>query len=150
MTRLCACPCGQPLVGRPERVRYIDERHRQRAYEHRRTIELRSAGLPTSLSKNLARATSGTENRQADAPRHGEYAKSKPSGCQVSYRKAVDAAAAYAMRIVEDHARAQRIILAEHVPESVHRIAEIYMQRALPDRQRVLLAAREQREETTT
>jgi hypothetical protein len=127
--RVCICGCKRSLAGKRTDALWFS---RACAVRWARENPGKSLYVARSANKGRTRGCSG------------------PSGCQVSYRKAVDAAAAYAMRIVEDHARAQRVTLAEHVPGSVHRLAEIYMRRALPDRQRALLAAREQREEART
>lgn len=63
-----------------------------------------------------------------------QNAKSGPSGCQVSYKKAETFV---------------RISLSGASPElAAHVLRALRM--ALPDRQRALLGAREQREETTT
>lgn len=131
VTRVCACPCKRPLTGRRESVMYIDHRHRQRAYEQRLRDELRSAGLPASLSKNLAEATNGTSTRQADGLRP---VSTRRSGLQVTRDKAVAAAI-----------RTVSLFIGDVDPGLVRECAEEEMNSELPVKQRVQLHAREQR-----
>jgi acyl-homoserine lactone acylase PvdQ len=142
VSRLCACPCKEPLVGRRKSALYLNDAHAQRAYEQRLRDELRSAGLSPSLSKKLAQTTNGTSHHQADGL---TPVSARRSGLQVSYRKAVEAVA-----------RAIRETEARYGDDSWQRrpggnvlLAEEALLPVLPERQRAILAAREQREGTT-
>lgn len=88
----CACECGTPLGGHAAHVKYVDQRHRQRA--HRADLKARAAalGVAPSLSvKTLDSATTQT-NRRSDA-QTGARKPTRPRKPQlrISYRKAVDA-----------------------------------------------------------
>jgi hypothetical protein len=129
VTRVCACPCQEPLVGRRESVKYIDHTHAQRAYRARLKESLVSAGLPASLSLNLVKTTTSTQNHNGDGYR---AVSARRSGLQVSYRKAVLALALNYQR--EGKPWLHTMAKAERV-----------LQEALSDRQRAQLHAREQK-----
>lgn len=131
LSRVCACPCKRPLVDRRESARYVDARHRQRAYEERRAVELRSAGFPSRLSKKLAEATNGTQNCQSDGYRP---VSARRSGLQLTRDKAIAAAK-----------RTVFLFVGEVDPDLVQQCAEREINRELSDRQRAELHAREQR-----
>ena len=145
MIRLCACPCKRPLVGRAESAKYIDHSHAQRACRARLKASLRSAGLPSTLSLSLIEATTSTENHNGDGKRAVSVPRSKASGCQVSYRKAVRAVACVICEIEE------RLGSDEWLrrPGGNVRLAEDALRPALPERQRKRLDARQQRQRTT-
>lgn len=75
--RVCACGCGQPLVGRRRGALYVSKTHGQRAYRRRLAAELEAAGLPAALSLQTARATSTTTNGNGDRRRGRQRAGSR-------------------------------------------------------------------------
>lgn len=88
--RVCACECGQPLTGRRGNTRYVDERHRQRAYRNRLKREAEAKGLSPNLSLRTVRATRATRKRNGDARR-----RTRAPERRLSYRKACDTLAAH-------------------------------------------------------
>jgi hypothetical protein len=134
MSRVCACPCKQSLEGRRESVRYIDHTHAQRAYRVRLKESLRSAGLPSSLSLDLVKTTTSTQNHNGDGYRP---VSARRSGLQVSFPKAVEVVTALLTSAEVHYGVGDPRMLAERA-----------LQRALSDRQRAELHAREQRSKT--
>ena len=118
--RRCACGCPESMEGMRADAIYASAACRTRAWKRREGI---------------------TGIRYTKASQNG---KSKPSGLQVSYRKATDAAAALAMRIVEQNARALDVQLPPGARASVHLLAEFYMSRALSSRARETLQQRQE------
>lgn len=124
--RTCACDCGQPLDGRRGNTRYVDPRHRQRAYRKRLAIEAEANGLSANLSLRSVRASTRTRKRHRDAGR-----ASRAPDLRVSYDKA---------------ARHVATVLAAHplyVGEPLaRRLAEEGLRAALTPRQRAALERR--------
>lgn len=118
--RLCACDCGQPLDGRRGNTRYVDARHRQRAYRKRLDAEARARGLSANLSLRTVRATRATRTRNGDARKRAR----KPEK-RLSYRKACDALAAHLQaEYFMDPAVAAlkaRMVLSEALPRATER-----------------------------
>lgn len=105
MSRLCACGCGRSLEGKRRNSRYASSACRTRDWKDRRGI----VGV-----------------RYVKASQNG---KSKPSGCQVSYKKAETFV---------------RISLSGASPElAAHVLRALRM--ALPERQLARLQAREEK-----
>jgi hypothetical protein len=89
--KTCACGCGELLVGRRANTRYVNARHRQRAYRRRVQAAMSAHGLPVSLSLQVAQTTSPPTNRNGDA-RSGLSARQRrrptPGQVRLSYPKA--------------------------------------------------------------
>lgn len=75
--RLCACGCGQRLENRHARVKYVDERHRQRAYRSEVRRRAEAAGLPASLSLKTVEVADGSGVRNGDAERGAREATAR-------------------------------------------------------------------------
>lgn len=69
--RLCACRCGQPLVGRSARTKFIDERHKQRSYRRRVQAAAEAVGLPDRLTLETVQTTNDARRRNGDAQKNG-------------------------------------------------------------------------------
>jgi hypothetical protein len=66
--RLCGCSCGERLDdGRSAKAKYVNERHRQRAYRRRVKEEARRRGVEPSLTLETLRATDRAGVRNGDA-----------------------------------------------------------------------------------
>lgn len=100
----CGCGCGAPA--RPNGS-YASDACRARAWKARRHYG---------------------PQKPLGARSNGNAARSKPSGAQVSYRKAVGAAA-------------EMLVQAGHAPYKAERIAERYMVGVLPEKQRARMHA---------
>lgn len=88
--RTCGCDCGQPLDGRRENARYVNDRHRQRAYRNRLKSEAEAKGLSSNLSLRTVRATRATPERNGDGRRRAGRAK-RPSDIRSSYDRNIQA-----------------------------------------------------------
>lgn len=98
--RRCACECGELLFRHAANVKYISDRHKQKA--HRDDLKARATALgvmPTLTVKALDSATA-PDNRRRDGDSAGgtaRRAQTKPRKpeLRVSYRKAVDSLATW-------------------------------------------------------
>jgi hypothetical protein len=123
---LCICGCKRSLAGK-----------RTDALWFSRACAVRWAR--ENPGKSLYAAHSANKGRTKKIRRPFER------GVQVSFHKAVEAASAAVI-----HGALQHITLpVDQKRLTAREIAELHLRGALPDRQRALLAAREQREETT-
>lgn len=94
---VCGCGCGKQLpVRRNARKLFVDKTHGQRAYRQRVHAACEAAGLPCRVSLQQVRASNGTRDGNGDrhSARNTVQTRSKPSGLQVSFWKAVDVLAA--------------------------------------------------------
>lgn len=64
---MCGCGCPEHLPTPRGRRRYVNERHRQRAYRSRLEREAAALGVPARLTHEALDATIRTEDRHADA-----------------------------------------------------------------------------------
>lgn len=64
----CGCGCGSDLPLNPGRRKYLNERHRQKAYRDRLEAEANALGVPSRLSLRTLQSPSTTRDRHADAP----------------------------------------------------------------------------------
>lgn len=76
---VCGCGCGARLASRKAGRRYVDERHRQRAYRHRLELEARALAIPARLSLQALRQYEPTEDRHADAQEPAQAPKRRRS-----------------------------------------------------------------------
>jgi hypothetical protein len=110
----CGCGCGAPVPD-DDHPRYIDNRHKQRAYRRRVADEMHAHGLPAALSLKAARSGDPTSARNGDAqntreaaPRGREAAsrRRRAPDLRISWRKAVGALAAE----LDDRQRAEAVL----------------------------------------
>jgi hypothetical protein len=100
---------------------------------------MEEARLPTSVSLSAAKRYRGIRNRKHDAPGAAHEPGYKPSGLQSAHGQ------------VKRQMELLLILVAPQLgPERVEALADSFAAKALPSRQRAILAAREQREETMT
>lgn len=64
---MCGCGCPTALPVPRGRRRYVNDRHRQRAYRHRLEREADALGIPARLSLESLQGTIRTSERHADA-----------------------------------------------------------------------------------
>jgi hypothetical protein len=88
----CACNCGAPIDPRAGR-RYVDQRHRQRAYRDRVRAAMQARGLPAALSLRAAQTGDPSTLRSGDAPRRRGARQARrltPGQVRLSYPKTLD------------------------------------------------------------
>lgn len=68
---MCGCGCPSALPVPRARRRYVNERHRQRAYRDRLEREANLLGVPARLSRGSLQMTVPTGDRHADAQSAG-------------------------------------------------------------------------------
>lgn len=73
----CGCGCGERFPAGGGR-RYVNERHRQRAYRRRVKAAAEARGLPGSLSLQSVEATGRAGRRNGDAEKGGERPIRRP------------------------------------------------------------------------
>lgn len=120
----CGCGCGgeipKPKAGKRQRQKFLPD-HRQRLYKRKVQVTAAERGLEPRLSLKTLNPPTGTEecSRYAQSPgKPPQAAKSrarKPSGLQVSYRKAVAHLATHFMLDTPDLSLDDAFRLAERV-----------------------------------
>jgi hypothetical protein len=139
--RKCACNCGEPLINRSAQVRYVNERHKQRAHRRRLKAAAEAAGLPTSLSLKAIESATSTGNRRGDGhasagkPQRTRSKPRKPS-LRISYRKAVKQVARH---IAHNGDLGSKVLVRRGPWEAATREAESLLSPLLTDRQRAAL-----------
>lgn len=110
---MCGCGCPERLPVPVGRRRYVNERHRQRAYRARLEREAAALGVPTRLSHSALQATIRPHDRRADAQtarRTPQRRKSRPRPGVTVYVPTVDAVAALLDALADD----ARPVVVEH------------------------------------
>jgi hypothetical protein len=90
----CQCGCRRPL--QPDQIgnaMYLSGAHAQRAYRKRVKAEAKAAGLEVAPSLRAVRAMGSPRGHNGDPQTGANGRRRARSGLQVSYRKAVEAAA---------------------------------------------------------
>lgn len=133
--RKCLCGCGEPIINRSAQVRYVNERHKQRAHRKRLKAAAEAAGLPASLSLKAVDSYTTGGNRRGDgqagarAPQ-GTPSKPRKPSLRISYRKAVAAVSAELLR---------RGLVDPATRHAADAVAQSFLRPLLTDRQRAAL-----------
>jgi hypothetical protein len=124
----CACDCGELVDARGGR-KYVNERHKQRAYRARVQSALRARGLPVTLSLKTANAgtPTGAGNGDASARRKARQPRRlTPGQVRLSYPRTLDLLTT--------------ILFRHNIPEPAD-YARRELDRLLTDRQRTAVRA---------
>lgn len=92
---MCGCGCPERLPVNRGRRRYVNERHKQKAYRQRLEREAEALGVPTRLSLARLQRTNPTRDRRADgqsAASGRQRRQSRPRPGLTVYVPTVDAA----------------------------------------------------------
>jgi hypothetical protein len=101
---VCGCGCGAPLGTVKGGRRYVNARHRQRAYRHRLELEAKVLAIPARLSLQALREYEPTRERHADAqeqPQPQKRRRSAPRPGVTLYLPSVDLAEQLAAELRE-------------------------------------------------
>jgi hypothetical protein len=137
--RRCGCDCGTSIVTHAANVKYVSDRHKQRAHRHDLKARERALGVRLSLSVQTLDSVNSTENRRGDGDNGASKPKraaSKPRKPQlrVSYRKAVDAVS----ELVQDF-QVHGHRMTDGTVEAARELAETRMRDLLTDAQKAAL-----------